>query len=40
VQIRCDSQDVSVVEQMKFLLDKCHTMLCTSIIIEEFPGRG
>ena len=33
-------QDTSVVEQMKFLLDKCHTMLCADIIIEEFSKYG
>ena len=40
VRVRRDPQDVSVVERMKFLLDKCHTMSCADIIIEEFPGRG
>ena len=40
VRVRRDPQDVSVVEQMKFLLDKCHTMPCADIIIEEFSGRG
>lgn len=38
-RIRCDPQDISVVEQMKFLLDKCHTMTCAGIITEEFLGR-
>ena len=35
-----DPQDVSVVEQTNFLLDKCHTLSCAITIIEEISECG
>lgn len=40
VRVSGHPQDVSVVEQMKFLLDKRHTIPCAYVIIEEFPKHG
>ena len=40
IRVAADPQDVSVVEQMNFLLDKCHTLSCADTIIEKIPKCG
>ena len=40
VRARRNPQDVFLVEQRKFLLDKCHTVSCADIIIEGFSRCG
>ena len=40
IRVAADPQDVSVVEQMNFLLDKCHTLSCADTIIEKIQKCG